>query len=202
MARRTLGLVFAGLISGAAIGALVLAPPGQQPPSGNAVTTGNALVGGPFALTDHTGKRVTDKDYAGKIMLVFFGFTHCPDICPSGLQVMSAALEKLGDKANSIQPLFVTFDPARDTPEKLAAYLKNFNPKIAGLTGNEQDVQNVVNAFRVYVRKVEDEQSKGQYTFDHSALFYVMGKNGEFVTHVPQTNNVDELVSALQKALG
>lgn len=205
MAQRTLGLVLAGIISGAAIAAMALAPPGSRPLTGAQQTTstetGKASVGGPFTLTDQGGKRVTDKDYAGKYLVVFFGFTNCPDICPSGLQVMSVALDKLGTKADAVQPLFITFDPTRDTPEKLAAYLKSFSPRITGLTGSEPELQGVVKAYRVYVQKVEAEHPDGPYSFDHTALFYIMGKNGEFMTHVPQTNNVDELVSALEKVL-
>ena len=201
MRHRNIGLIVAGLISGAAIAALMFGLQARQAGAPQSVVSGTALVGGPFALTDHTGKKVTEKDYLGKFMLVFFGFTNCPDICPSGLQVISAALDKLGPKAELVTPVFISFDPSRDTPEKLAAYLKSFHPRLIGLTGSDAEVAAVAKAYRVYLQKVTDEKSPGTYSFDHAAIFYVMGKDGAFVTHVPHTNDVGELTAALDKVL-
>jgi protein SCO1 len=163
--------------------------------------SGKAQVGGPFTLTDQTGKRVTEKDFLGRHMLVFFGFTSCPDICPSGLQVMTAALNKLGAKADAITPVFITIDSARDTPEKLKGYLKSFHPRLVGLTGSEADIAAAIKTYRVYVQKVADEKTPSNYTFDHAALFYLMGKDGAFVAPIPHTNDVDELARALSAAL-
>ncbi len=139
MSARTILIVAAGLVLGAAA-AIAVFPEARQAllPSSGPTTTGKALVGGPFTLTDDTGKQVTDKDYRGRYMLVFFGYTSCPDICPAGLQLISAALENLGKKADRITPIFISIDPARDTPEKLGAYVKNFNPRLVGLTGTPE----------------------------------------------------------------
>lgn len=163
--------------------------------------SGEALVGGPFTLTDQTGKRVTDQDYRGRYMLVFFGFTNCPDICPAGLQVLSAALDKLGPKAESVTPVFITLDAKRDTPEKLGQYVKSFHPKLVGLTGSEEEVAAAAKAYRVYAQKVVDEKNPGSYSYDHSALFYLMGPDGKFVAPIPHTNDVSEVVAALEKVL-
>lgn len=127
MAQRGPILAIAGLILGGLLAVMVLRPTGDLTIPQQSVTTGKALVGGPFTLIDQSGRSVTDKDFRGKYMLIFFGFTHCPDICPSGLQVMSAALEKLGDKAKDVVPIFITLNPDRDTPQKLAEYLKSFD---------------------------------------------------------------------------
>src|SRR5262245_59223420 len=97
------------------------------------IGSGTALVGGRFTLTDHNGRRVSDQDFRGKYMLIFFGFTYCPDVCPSELQVMSAALDELGSEADKIQPIFITIDPARDTPEAMKLYVSNFHPRLVGL---------------------------------------------------------------------
>lgn len=201
MSVRNISLAIAGLILGGIFG--VVAVTGGLPGSGSpqTSTSGKALVGGPFTLTDHTGKRVTEKDFLGHYTLIFFGFTNCPDICPSGLQVMTAALDKLGPKADAVTPVFITFDSARDTPEKLATYVKSFHPRLIGLTGSEEELGTVTKSFRVYVQKVTDEKSPGNYTFDHSSFFYLMGKDGSFLTPIPHTTDVDELVRALNAAL-
>ncbi|MCB1484192.1 MAG: SCO family protein [Hyphomicrobiaceae bacterium] len=193
-------LAIAGLIIGGLAAVLLLAPSSTTLPQGS-VETGKALVGGPFTLTDQTGKRVTDKDFRGKYMLVFFGFTHCPDICPSALQVISAALGKLGDKAKDVVPIFITLDPQRDTPQKLGEYLSSFDTKFVGLTGSKEEVESAAKAYRVYYQVVPDDKTPGEYTIDHAAIIYLMGKDGEFVTHVPHTNDVDQVVSTLDKAL-
>ena len=199
MRQRTIGLVLAGLITGAAIAAITVELGTRPGPA--AVETGTALVGGPFTLTDQTGKRVTDKDFHGRIMMVFFGFTNCPDICPAALQVMTAALDKMGSKAGAVTPVFITLDAERDTPEKLSAYLKSFHPSFVGLTGSDAEIASVVKAYRLYAQKVTDEASPASYTYDHAAIIYIMGKDGSFIAHVPQVNNPDDLVAALDRAL-
>lgn len=202
MSGRTIGLVIAGLIAGGALAAFSLLGGNSADTSSSRTTvTGKPLVGGPFTLTDHTGKRVTDKDFLGRYMLVFFGFTHCPDICPSGLQVMTAALDKAGPKANDVTPVFITLDSARDTPELLAKYLKSFHPRLVGLTGSAEELAAAAKSYRVYSQKVADEKSPENYTYDHSAIFYLMGKDGAFITPIPHTTDVDELARALTAAL-
>jgi protein SCO1 len=201
MNSRILALALTGLIVGASLAYFALSgPAGPNMPTGQTVN-GKALVGGPFSLVDHTGRRVTDKDFLGRPMLVFFGYTNCPDICPSGLQVVSAALDKLGDRAKTVQPVFVSIDPARDTPEKLAEYLKSFSPRLIGLTGSAEETAAAAKAYRVFYQKVEDEKSKDTYSMDHSAIFYLMGADGAFITHIPHTTDVDKVVAALNKSL-
>ncbi len=195
-------LVLAGLAVGGAA-ALALFPQARDKllPAGNIRIMGQALVGGPFTLTDHTGKHVTEQDFRGRTMVVFFGFTFCPDVCPSGLQVMSAALDKLGPKADRVVPVLITVDPERDTPAQLAMYVQSFHPRLVGLTGTPAEIEAVAKAYRVYVRKVGDPKSTAGYTIDHSSIIYVMGPDGAYRTHFPHSTNVDALAAALGKLL-
>ncbi len=202
MSAKALLAIVAGLALGA-VAALALLPEARQAllPSAGPVTSGKALVGGPFTLTDDTGKSVTDKDYRGRYMLVFFGFTSCPDICPAGLQLISAALDNLGSKADRITPIFISVDPARDTPQKLADYVKNFNPRLVGLTGTPEEIAAVTKAYKVYFKKVPNETNPDEYGIDHTSIIYLMDPNGEFVTHFTPATPVDELTAKLDKIL-
>ena len=141
MNARLIGAVAIGLVMGAAA-AIAVFPDARQRllPSAAQTVSGKALVGGPFSLTDSSGKHVTDKDFRGRDMLVFFGFTSCPDICPASLQLMSTVLDKLGPKADRITPIFITIDPERDTAPKLDEYVKHFSSRIVGLTGTPEEV--------------------------------------------------------------
>ncbi len=164
-------------------------------------SVGKAMIGGPFSLTDHTGKRVTDQDFRGRFMLVFFGFTFCPDACPSGLQVIAAALDKLGPKAKSVTPILITLDPERDTPAQLASYVKSFHPRLVGLTGTQAEIDAVAKAYRVYAKKVPDPKSTAGYTIDHSTFIYLMGPDGTYVTHFTHATPVDTMAERLAKVL-
>ena len=190
--------ILAGFAVGAVL-ALTLFPSARERllPAINIKSAGQALVGGPFALTDHTGKRVTDQDFRGRFMLVLFGFTYCPDICPSALQVMSAALDKLGPKAERIAPVLITVDPERDTPAQLAMYVKSFHPRLVGLTGSPAEIEAVVKAYRVYVKKVPDPKSTAGYSIDHSALIYVLGPDGTYRAHFTHATSVDAMADRL-----
>ncbi len=192
--------VLAGLVVGCAA-ALAVFPQARERllPAPGVKIIGQALVGGSFELTDHTGKRVSDQDYRGRYMLVFFGFTFCPDICPSALQVMSAALDKIGPKADRITPLFITVDPERDTSVQLALYVQSFHPRLIGLTGTQAEIDQVVRAYRVYAKKVEDPRSTAGYTFDHSSIIYVMNPDGTYRTHFAHTTNVEVMADRLAK---
>ena len=194
-------IALAGLTVGGAA-ALAIFPEARERllPAG-ATSVGRALVGGPFALTDQNGKRVTDKDFRGRYTLVFFGFTNCPDVCPSALQVMTAALDKLGDKGAQITPVFVSIDPERDTSAQLANYLKSFHPRLVGLTGTPAEVEAVTKAYRVYVKKVPDPKSSAGYSFDHSAIIYLMGPDGGYLAHFTHASNVDAMAERLGKLL-
>jgi protein SCO1/2 len=199
-ARRKLLLLAAliGLAAGALSAVMLAVIPAGGPQQSSA---GKALVGGPFSLLDGDGKNVTDQTFAGKPMLVYFGFTNCPDVCPSGLQVISAALDKLGPKADGITPLFITVDPERDTPQAIGEYVKSFNPRIVGLSGSPQDVAAVTKAYRVYVNKVPNEKEPARYGVDHSSFMYLMNSKGEFVKHFPHTVDVDQLAVEIGKLL-
>lgn len=186
---------FAALLFMNSIGSFV-SPAGQQN------TTGKALIGGPFSLVNHEGKRVTDKDFHGKKMLIYFGFTHCPDICPGSLQVISAALDTLGSAADNVTPVFITVDPERDTPKLLADYVASFHPRLVGLTGNKEEVDTVVKkTFRVYAKKVKDSNQPNSYTMDHASLIYLMDENGKFVHYFGHPTSADKLAEQLRPYL-
>ncbi|MGH9807928.1 MAG: SCO family protein [Terriglobia bacterium] len=191
--------IVAGFIVGAA-SALALFPQAWQQVFASA-SSGKALIGGPFTLTDQNGKQVTDKDFRGRFMLVYFGFTFCPDVCPSALQVMAAALDKLGPKAAKITPIFITIDPERDTPDKMAQYVQSFDPRLVGLTGTPEEIAAVTKEYRVYAKKVDDPKSTAGYTMDHSSIIYVMGPDGSYRTHFTHTTNVDAMAARLAKML-
>ena len=149
---------------------------GRAPsPIGQAV----AAVGGPFHLEDQNGKPVTDVDMKGHPFLVFFGFTRCPDICPTTLFEMSLMMKALGPDANRTGALFITVDPERDTPNVLKDYLSNFDPHLRGLTGDQAAIDTAIKEYRVYAKKVPLEN--GDYTMDHTAIVYLMDKDGHFV---------------------
>lgn len=169
--------------------------------SGSEATgSGAALVGGPFELTNQDGKRVTNQDFLGKFMLVFFGYTYCPDVCPTELQVMSAALDKMGADADRIQPIFISIDPGRDTPEVMKQYVENFNPRLIGLTGSPEDIARVAAAYRVYYSKQKPKDGS-DYLMDHSSIIYFMGPDGKFIRHFSYVTDVDKLVDQIRQAL-
>lgn len=162
---------------------------------------GEALVGGPFMMTNQDGKRVTEKDFLGRYMLVFFGFTYCPDVCPTELQVMTAALAGMGEDGKSIQPVFVSIDPERDTPANVKAYVENFGGGLVGLTGSPEDVAKMAKAFRVYYQRVDNPASK-DYSMDHSSIIYLMGPDGKFRKHFTYTTDPKALAEGLRGAMG
>jgi len=200
MRARLIAFVIAGFLIGAIAGAGVLllaTPQGGQPVQ----SSGAALIGGPFSLVGGDGKPVTDRDFRGRYMLIFFGFTHCPDICPAELQVVAQALEQLGDKAKKVVPIFITLDPERDTPEAMANYLKSFGPNFVGLTGSPEAIAAAAKAYRVAYSKVENKESAGDYSVDHSALVYLMDPEGRYVTHFSYGLSADQMAEKLGKSL-
>ena len=198
MPRRAV-LVFAAavLLIAAALGGYAWMNRHTVAPQGSGV----ALVGGPFTLTDQEGRRVTEKDFLGRYMLVFFGFTYCPDICPTELQVMTAALDAMGPVAEKIQPVFVSIDPERDTPEVMKAYVANFGPRLIGLTGTPEEIAAVAKAYRVYYAKAANQNAPDDYLMDHSSIIYLMGPDGSFVKHFAYTTDVERLTSELKQAI-
>ncbi|MGH6735597.1 MAG: SCO family protein [Methyloceanibacter sp.] len=202
MRRSLLLVILAGFLGGALIGAglLILNTDTQN---ARVQTSGKALVGGPFALIGKDGKTVTDQDFRGRHMLVFFGFTHCPDICPAELQVMAAALDGLGDDAKKVVPIFISLDPERDTPDVVTAYVENFGPNFVGLTGSPEAVAQAAKAYRVTYSKFEHKDKQGDYAYsiDHSALAYLMGPDGEYITHIPYGTPATKMAETLRRYL-
>jgi len=160
---------------------------------------------GRFSLTDQYGTRRTDKDFRSKYMLVFFGYTYCPDVCPTTLAVEAEALDKIGARASRLVPIFVTVDPKRDTPDKLKSYLSSFDAKspsprlnFVGLTGSDAEIANAAKSYRVYYRAHIDGQVDGaEYSIDHTGDIYLMGPDGKFVAYYSQGILPDELATDL-----
>ena len=196
MRRRTQAIALSALIAAVGLAGLVALAPDPEP---RVVVTGTADVGGPFTLTAHTGERVSDKAFRGKYMLVAFGFTFCPDVCPAQLQVMSAALDDMGPEAERIQPLFITIDPERDTAARLADYMANF-PRLIGLTGSSEEIAAVAKAYHVWYEKVE-EAGSADYLMDHTSITYLMDPEGDFVQHFSFGISADAMGEALLAAL-
>lgn len=160
-----------------------------------------ALIGGPFTLVDHTGRTVTEKDLKGKWSLIYFGYTYCPDVCPTSLSVMSQALDALGPQAERVRPVFVTVDAERDTVAQLALYQQSFHPSFVMLTGTPEQVRKAAQAYRVYFRKAE---SKGatEYLMDHSSITYLMDPDGHYVTHFGHEATPEAMADAMRGKLG
>ncbi len=172
-------------------------------------------IGGPVALVDHRGRAVTEADYRGKLMVVYFGYTFCPDVCPAGLYKIGQALDALGADAGQVHPLFITLDPARDSAEALADYVGNFHPALVGLTGSPEQVEAVAKAYRVYYAKAppahshedggegrhEHANEGDDYLMDHSTTTYVMGRDGGFRKAVSQGSSAEDLAAAIRKHL-
>ena len=151
-------------------------------------------IGGPFALIDHQGREVTDQDLRGKYLLVFFGFTYCPDICPTTLSDMSSVVDALDQDADRITPLFITVDPERDDPATLASYLSHFDPAIVGLTGSLEAIDAVSAAYHVYRKKNGQGDS---YLIDHSAVTYLMSPEGAYLLHFSHGTNPFDIAQAI-----
>jgi protein SCO1/2 len=155
-------------------------------------------VGGPFALVDHTGRPRNDAQFRGKLMLVYFGFTYCPDVCPTDLQAIGQAMERLGAAAESVQPLFVSLDPERDTPQRLASYVTFFHPRLVGLTGEAQAIAQAAKAYKVYYAKVA---SRDSYTIDHSGYIYLMDREGKYLGFFPPGSPPERMVEVIRPFL-
>ncbi len=197
---------WAALVSGAialgvalALGVRLLRTGGE---SGVAVVdkgvSGAALIGGSFTLTDQHGARVRDTDFRGCFMLVYFGYSSCPDICPADLATMAAAINLLGAEGDAVQPIFITIDPERDTVERLAEFAPLFHPRLLALTGTQEEVQQAAAAYRVYYEKAGDGT---HYLMNHSGILYLMDRNGRFITHFAQGAEPRDLVEAIRAEL-
>jgi protein SCO1/2 len=158
-----------------------------------------SAVGGPFQLTDHDGKPISERDFKGRPFLVFFGFTHCPDVCPTTLFEVSEVLRALGSDAKDVRALFITVDPERDTPKVMRDYLSSFDPRIVGATGDADAIAAAEKSYRVYARKVPLDG--GGYTMDHTALVYLMDKDGRFVAPFNIKRRPEEAAADLKRYL-
>jgi protein SCO1 len=156
-----------------------------------------APIGGPFTLIDQNGQTVTDQDMKGRPFLVFFGFTHCPDVCPTTLFDISEIFRKLGPDADRAAALFITVDPERDTPQAIKTYLSSFDPHLRGLTGNEAAIDGVIKAYRAYSKKVPNPD--GGYTMDHTGLVYLMDKEGRFVAPFNLKRRAEDAAADLRR---
>jgi protein SCO1/2 len=158
-----------------------------------------SAVGGPFRLVDQNDQTITDQDLKGQPFLVFFGFTHCPDVCPTTLFEVSEVLRVLGPDSKRVRALFVTVDPERDTPAKLKDYLSSFDPRLVGVTGDAAGIAAVEKAYRVYAKKVPLDA--GGYTMDHTAIVYLMDKNGRFVAPFNLKRRPEDAAADLRRYL-
>jgi protein SCO1/2 len=172
----------------------------RDTPRGAAGTALASAIGGPFQLVDQNGKPVTDADLKGKWSLIYFGYTHCPDACPTALNDISIALSELGTKRDEVRPVFITVDPERDTPETLKAYVTSFDAPILALTGTAEQVAKAAKGYRVYYAK--HPEAGGDYSMDHSSVIYVMDPQGRFTASFTHESAPEQISERLKKLLG
>jgi cytochrome oxidase Cu insertion factor (SCO1/SenC/PrrC family) len=160
---------------------------------------GRGTIGGPFTLTGSDGKPRSDRDFRGKLMIVYFGYTFCPDVCPADLMAITQALDALGPLAESVQPVFITVDPERDT-KVLGEYVSAFHHSLIGLTGSPEEIRKVANAYKAFYVKVPDARG-GDYSIDHTGVTYLMGRGGEYLGFMPPQTSPERLAEILRKYL-
>jgi cytochrome oxidase Cu insertion factor (SCO1/SenC/PrrC family) len=185
------------IIASLALAALAL----TQWPTKGPLGSGTALIGGPFTMVNQKGKTVTEKTFQGKYTIYFFGFTFCPDVCPTELQVLIAALKELGPDEAKITPVFVSVDPERDSPKIIGEYVANFSPRLVGLTGTPEQLAAMASAFHLYYKKVANENDAQNYGMDHSSILYLMAPDGKFAKHFPYTTDAKKLALELKSVL-
>ena len=157
--------------------------------------TGIALIGGPFHLVDQNGQPRSDADFRGQYLLVFFGYTNCPDVCPTTLQTITTAMDKLGSDAAKVTPIFITVDPDRDTADVLKAYASNFHPRLVALTGSAAEIAAAAKAYRIYYAKVGEG---ADYSMDHSSIVYLMGPDGKYLGHFGMDATADDIAAGVR----
>ena len=180
----------------------LLAP--TSPSKSTSASTGKALIGGAFEALDHNGNPITDADLKGQYSLLYFGFTHCPDICPTGLLKIANALDAMdahSTHAQKVTPYFVSVDPERDTPEVMAKYVAHFHPRLIGITGTVEQIDTIAKAYKVYYQKAEGDTALG-YLVDHSGFMYLMNPKGEYVVHFAHNASEVEIQNGIEKAIG
>lgn len=199
MIRTPIALVPYALAAAAILGGLLWNAGDRVAQLGTTVANGTALVGGPFKLVDQDGKTRTDADFHGRFALIYFGYSYCPDVCPTTLALMASARDKLGPKAARVVPMFITVDPERDTPKILKPYMKSFGADFVGLTGDMAHIKAVAREYRVYIAK--HKLPGGNYAMDHSGVVYLMGPDGKFVTYYEDTLGPDGIADDLKRRL-
>ena len=158
-------------------------------------------IGGPFLLVNQDGKTVSETDFFGKYMLVYFGFTYCPDVCPTALTIIEDAFDILGEKSERITPVFITVDPERDNPEAMKLYVEHFHPRQVGLTGSVEQVKEVAKAYKVYFSKTGDGYDDDDYFIDHSSITYLMSPTGKFITHFSHGVEAEAMAEKISEIL-
>jgi cytochrome oxidase Cu insertion factor (SCO1/SenC/PrrC family) len=188
------------LLAAALAGGLLWHESASVPGLGRNVVTGQADIGGPFRLTDQNGATKTQADFRGRYQLIYFGYSFCPDVCPTTLAVMGQALDRLGSGGKRITPIFITIDPARDTPKVLGEYMKAFGPQFVGLTGSEAQIAQVEKEYRVYAQKkpIDPTHPERGYGMDHSSVIYLMGPDGKMISFYDEAISPDDLAKDLR----
>ncbi|MEA2833520.1 MAG: hypothetical protein QOG66_1722 [Methylobacteriaceae bacterium] len=158
-------------------------------------------IGGPFTLMDQTGRLRSDTEFRGKLMLIYFGYTFCPDICPTDLMTISQAVDALGKAGEAVQPIFITLDPERDTIERLAEYVSSFHPRLIGLTGAPEDIRKVALAYKAYYAKTENGRGE-DYSIDHTGVTYLVGGGGQYLGFAPPQTSPERLIEVIRGQLG
>ncbi len=158
-------------------------------------------IGGPFTLVNQDGKTVSEADFKGQYMLIYFGYTYCPDVCPTSLSVMADAIDMLGEKGDRITPVFITVDPERDDPAALKMYIEHFHPRLVGLTGTDEQIKSASSAYKAYFAKVGDGYADADYSMDHSSITYLMGPDGNFITHFGHGVEAEPMANKLAEKL-
>ncbi len=196
MAFAVVGLLIVGLL----VGRFYFGPDSQS--AGEPVTTTSPLIGGAFTLVDQNGETVTDETFKGRYMLVYFGYTFCPDVCPTALNRNSEAMDLLGERAEKVVPILITVDPERDTVDHMKEYATFFHPRLVALTGSEEQVKAAAKAYRVYYAKVEEETADpDNYLMDHTAITFMMGPDGTFVQHFSHDATPEEMAERMRKVM-
>ncbi len=195
-----MGIVVAALAGSAALWLRPGGLRGALHAAAGVATPGGVPVGGPFSLIDQTGKPVTQASWPGRWLLIYFGYTYCPDVCPTELQTIASTLDALGPLAAKVVPIFITIDPERDTPETLAGYVKLFDDRLIGLTGTPQQIAAVARAYRVYYAKVRPKEST-TYLMDHSSFLYLMGPDGTLRMLFDPATSARDIAGAIRTRL-
>lgn len=190
-------VLIAGLLAALALCGILLFKLYERQLGGS---TGTADIGGPFELVDQDGKAVTDADFKGRLMLVYFGFTYCPDACPTALGVMGAAIDKLDVAGQRVVPILITVDPERDTPQVLKDYVGNFHPRMVGLTGSPEQIAKVAGEYRVFYQKTPGATGD-DYLVDHQTLIYLMDAEGRYLAHFGPKATPDEVAETIRRYL-